>query len=158
MTEQACAPLVDEADLDRDLEEARQQLQHDLHVQLQWLSDGRGHRLSSSGNTFHRLTDLTRTLVTAGLCVHDCAEDSATGGVCLVPNPATGTVRVSWSTHRVMPRDPAVATAYCETYQAMTDALLTVLEADGWNARRQPDDEGLLVSDGVRIDDRGDAE
>lgn len=158
MTERLCAPLVDESDLARDLAQAGQQLQRDVNLQLQRLSDGRGHRLSHSGSTIHRLTDLTRTLVTAGLCVHDCAEDSATGGVCLVPNARTGTVRVSWSTHRVMPRDPTVATAYCETYQAMTDALLTVLEADGWNVRRQPDDEGLLVIDGVRIDDRGDAE
>lgn len=158
MTEPTSPPLVDEASLARDLKEAKRQLQHDLRRELQRLSDDRGHRLGTAGTTFHRLTDLTRTLVTAGLCVHDCVDDSATGGVCLVPDAHTGAVSVSWSTHRVMPRDPTVATAYCDTHQAMIEALLAVLEADGWNVRRQPGDEGLLVADAVHVDDRGEAE
>jgi hypothetical protein len=142
--------------LARDLERARQQLARDLHPQLQRLSDGHGHRLFGSGNTIHVLTDLVRTLVTAGLSIHDCADDQSTGGVCLTPQPRSGEVTASWSTHRVMPRDATMATAYLDTHEAMTDALAAVLEADGWTVRRTADGEGVIVTDGTNINDRGD--
>lgn len=149
-------PLVDESTLVRDLEHAKKQLARDLHPQLQRLSDGRGHRLFGSGNTIHLLTDLVRTLVTAGLTIHDCADDQSTGGVCLTPHPRSGRVTASWATHRVMPRDATMATAYCDTYDAMTEALAAVLEADGWTVRPTPDGEGVVVTDGTQINDRGD--
>lgn len=149
-------PLVDEATLARDLDRARQQLARDLHPQLQRLSDGHGHRLFGSGTTIHVLTDLVRTLVTAGLSIHDCADDQSTGGVCLTPQPGSGEVAASWSTHRVMPRDATMATAYLDTYEAMTDAVAAVLEADGWSVRRTPDGEGVIVTGGTNINDRGD--
>ncbi|MDP9428435.1 MAG: hypothetical protein M3Q47_05935 [Actinomycetota bacterium] len=71
----------------------------ELGLQLDRLSEDWDELLSDADALTTLLVEVSAALVEAGFDLHDCAEDSPAGGVCLVPDPGRRGVLVSWRQH-----------------------------------------------------------
>jgi hypothetical protein len=116
-------------------------------------------RLPSDWDAFLSDTDELGTLVVevgealleAGLPLYDCAalwpeEGDPTGGVCLVPDPGSGGILVSWRAHDRMAVQQLRGTSVGDAvHRAMTAALGDVLAQLGFDVRPLPSGAGHLV-------------
>lgn len=76
------------------------------------------------------VVEVAAALVEAGLPLHDAAGDASAGGVCLLPEFASGGVLVSWRAHdRMSMRDSRGVAATDTVHQSMNLAIADVL----WN-------------------------
>lgn len=76
------------------------------------------------------VVEVAAALLEAGLPLHDAAEGSSTGGVCLTPDVAAGGVLVSWRAHdRLGVHGPRGAAATATVAQSMNIAVADIL----WN-------------------------
>lgn len=100
--------------------------------QLRRLSDGLGRRLRPE-QPLHRLTlAVARDLRAAGFELHDCALQTPTGGVCLLPSGPDEGVIVTWAEHDVLAAGCALYGIYAYVLEAMNYALAMVLAHMGW--------------------------
>jgi hypothetical protein len=76
------------------------------------------------------VVEVAAALVEAGLPLHDASQDSPSGGVCLLPETASGGVLVSWRAHdRMSVHDLRGAAATDTVQQSMNVAVADIL----WN-------------------------
>jgi hypothetical protein len=79
------------------------------------------------------VVEVTAALAEAGLPLYDGAADSATGGVCLLPQPEMAGIVVTWRQHDRMSVDQVHgAAADGMVQQVMNRALADVLELRGF--------------------------
>ncbi len=109
--------------------------EQDVQGQYAKLSDGWGHRLSAGDPMARLVTSLTRSLVEAGLEIHDCVGKARTGGVCLTPTNRRAGVIVTWTTHDALCVDPQRYGDGQAAREVMNYALCDTLVALGWDVR-----------------------
>ncbi|TFV62181.1 hypothetical protein E4P41_07995 [Geodermatophilus sp. DF01-2] len=100
----------------------------ELGGQLDRLSTDWDERLTDTDELTTLLVEVSAALVEAGLALYDCAEDSAAGGVCLIPEPGGGGILVTWRQHDRMSVDhvhgAALETAVQRTMNAAVADVL----------------------------------
>jgi hypothetical protein len=106
--------------------------EEDLPKHLRRLSDGYGNRLTSLYPQGYLIDEVTRSLVSAGVELHDCAARNRTGGVCLTPSTAVAGVIVTWTVHDVLAYDHARCAENVDVHEIMNYALADVLRVQGW--------------------------
>ena len=100
--------------------------------QLGRLSDGCGGQLRSD-QPLHQLTlAVARDLRAAGFELHDCALQTPTGGVCLLPSNPDGGVIVTWAEHDVLAAGSTLYGVYAYVFETMNHALAMLLACMGW--------------------------
>jgi hypothetical protein len=124
----------------------------ELGLQLSRLPEDWDAFLTDTDELGTLVVEVGEALLEAGLPLYDCAalwpeEGDPTGGVCLVPDPASGGILVSWRAHDRMAvqqvRGAAVGSA---VQQAMTAAVGDVLTRMGFDVRPLPSGAGHLVT------------
>jgi hypothetical protein len=124
-----------------------------LGLQLARLPEDWDAFLSDTDELGTLVVEVGAALLEAGLPLYDCAafdpEDSdPSGGVCLVPDPASGGILASWRSHDRLAVDQVRGTAVAAAVQqAMTVALGDVLTRLGFCVRPLPSGAGHLVTD-----------
>lgn len=101
-------------------------------VQLDRLSDGFGRRLRRDQPLHQLALAIARDLRAAGFELHDCALETPTGGVCLLPSAPDEGVFVTWAQHDVLTADCAMYHVYARVLDTMNQALAMVLIWMGW--------------------------
>lgn len=107
----------------------------DLQRQYAKLSDGWNRRVGSGRPFAHLMLSVTRSLVEAGLDIHDCAAKARNGGVCLTPASTHDGVIVTWTTHDALSLDPRRCSDNAAAHEVMNLALYDTLSALGWDVR-----------------------
>ncbi len=100
----------------------------ELGDQLDRLADDWDELVSDDDALTTLVVEVAAALVEAGLPLHDCAGDGASGGVCLSPGPAHAGVLVTWHQHDRMSvqqvRGAAMEAAVQRTMSAAVAELL----------------------------------
>lgn len=82
------------------------------------------------------LAELARSLVEAGLTLHDCTARKPTGGVCLTPSSTLpGGIIVTWEPGNALARDDSRRLAYRAVRDIMNLALGDILLDLGYDVR-----------------------
>jgi hypothetical protein len=101
----------------------------ELGRQLDGLAEDWNELLSDADALTTLLVEVSAALVEAGFGLHDCADDSPGGGVCLVPDPGHRGILVSWRQHDRMSlervRGVAVEASVQRTMNAAIADVLT---------------------------------
>jgi hypothetical protein len=105
----------------------------ELGLQLDRLAEDWDELLSDGDTLTTLLVEVSAALVEAGFALHDSAEDSPAGGVCLVPDPAHRGILVSWRQHDRISLERVRGTAVEATVQrTMNAAIADVLTELGF--------------------------
>lgn len=105
----------------------------ELGRQLDRLAEDWDELLSDADALTTLLVEVSAALVEAGFSLHDCAEDSPAGGVCLVPDPGRRGILVSWRQHDRMSLERVRGAAVEATVQrTMNAAIADVLVEMGF--------------------------
>jgi hypothetical protein len=98
------------------------------------------------------VVEVGAALLEAGLPMYDCAalddeDGDPSGGVCLVPDPASGGILATWRSHdRMAVQQVRGAAVGAAVQQAMTAVLGDVLATLGFSVRPLPSGAGHLVT------------
>jgi hypothetical protein len=104
-----------------------------LGTQLDRLPDDWNVVVSDTDPLTTLVVEIAAALVEAGLPLHDATESDPSGGVCLLPEPVSGGVLVSWRPHDRMTRQPLRGgAAGAGVQQLMNATLADVLVQQGF--------------------------
>jgi hypothetical protein len=124
----------------------------ELGLQLAKLPEDWDEFLSDTDELGTLVVELGAALIEAGLPLYDCAaldpdEGSPSGGVCLVPDPRSGGIVVTWRTHDRLAVHQVRGTAVGNALQrTMTATLGDVLAELGFSVLPLPSGAGHLVT------------
>jgi hypothetical protein len=124
----------------------------ELGLQLARLPEDWDAFLSETDDLGTLVVEVGAALIEAGLPLYDCAafgpeEGEPAGGVCLVPDPGSGGIVVSWRSHDRMAVQQVRGTAVgAAVQQAMTAVLGEVLARLGFEVRPLSSGAGHLVT------------
>ena len=97
------------------------------------------------------VVEVAAVLVEAGLPLHDCAGDGASGGVCLSPGPAHAGVLVTWHQHdRMSVQQVRGAAMEAVVQRTMNAALAELLRAVGFEVELFGSSGCWMVTPGPR--------
>jgi hypothetical protein len=104
-----------------------------LGTQLDRLPDDWNVVVSDTDPLTTLVVEIAAALVEAGLPLHDATGSDPSGGACLLPEPVSGGVLVSWRPHDRMTRQPVRgAAAGAGVQQLMNATLADVLVQQGF--------------------------
>ncbi|MQA33012.1 hypothetical protein [Modestobacter roseus] len=119
----------------------------DLGTQLDRLPAEWDSPLADEDELVTLVVEIASALVEAGLSLHDCAGEGASGGVCLTPEPGRPGVLVSWHQHDRMSRDQVHGADVSAAVQAtMNVAVAGCLESLGFAVEPFGDAGCVLVT------------
>lgn len=119
--------------------------------QLGRLNDGWGRRLRPDQPIHALALAVARDLRAAGFELHDCALETPTGGVCLLPSDPDNGVIVTWAEHDVLVNACDLYGVYVHVLETMNHALAVVLSCMGWCVEPLGEAGAYVVRDRMRV-------